>query len=101
MYFENTSTGIGAATIQYTIDWGDSTANRTITDDSFPGGTAGSRLAHTFTTSTEQEQSYTVLLSIDSHSTADPSVIPTSKSATIKVYDTHTCLLYTSDAADE
>ena len=90
LYFENTSTGIGAATIQYTIDWGDSEADSTITNDSFPGGTVGSRLAHTFTTSTEQEQSYTVELSIDSHSTADPAVIPETTTAIIKVYDTHT-----------
>jgi len=90
LYFENTTTNIGDATVQYTIDWGDSEANSTITNDSFPGGTAGSRLAHTFTTSTEQEQSYTVLLSLDSHSTADPAVIPSTTTSTIKVYDTHT-----------
>ena len=90
LYFENDTTNVGSATIQFTIDWGDSTSDSVITNDSFPGGTAGSRLAHTFTSSTEEEQTYTVGLTLDSHSTANPSVIPDSATAQIKVYDTHT-----------
>ena len=90
LYFDNETTNINDATIQFTIDWGDSTADSTITNDAFPGGSAGSRLAHTFTSSTEQEQTYTVELSLDSHSTADPSVIPSTATKQIKVYDTHT-----------
>ncbi len=90
LYFDNETTNINDATIQFTIDWGDSTADSTITNNAFPGGSAGSRLAHTFTSSTEQEQTYTVELSLDSHSTADPSVIPSTATKQIKVYDTHT-----------
>ena len=43
-----------------------------------------------FTTSTETDREYTVKLTLLSHTTADPSVIPNNASSTIKVYDTHT-----------
>ena len=90
VYFENTTTNIGGATIQFTWDWGDSESDDVITDDTAAGGTAGSRLAHTFTASTEQEVTRTVQLTLDSHSTATPGVTPTSDSNAYKIYDTHT-----------
>ena len=91
VYFENTTTNTsGSVTATYTIEWGDGSANSDITQNDFPGGAIGSRLAHTFTTSTETDQQYTVKLTLDSHSTADPSVIPNNTSAVFKVYDTHT-----------
>jgi len=90
VYLDNNTTNINDATIQYTIDWGDGSANNVITDDTAAGGSAGSRLAHTFTTSTETEQTYTVTVTLDSHSTANPAVIPDSATTQIKVYDTHT-----------
>ena len=90
LYFENETTNIGSADATYIIQWGDSSANANIAADTDAGGTQGARLAHTFATSTEQEQSYTVTLTLDSHSTADPSVIPDTTTAVIKVYDTHT-----------
>jgi hypothetical protein len=90
VYLKNNTTNIANAAIQYTVDWGDGSANNVITDDTADGGSAGSRLAHTFTTSTETEQTYTVAVTLDSHSTANPSVIPDSANTQIKVYDTHT-----------
>jgi len=90
VYLENTTTNIGAATIQFTIDWGDGSSDDVITDDTADGGTAGGRLAHTFTTSTEQEQQRTVTVTLDSHSTALPASIPTSDSDQVEIYDTHT-----------
>ena len=89
-YLENTTTNIGSATIQYTIDWGDSQADTVITDDTADGGSAGGRLAHTFDTTAETERSFTTQVTLDSHSTADASVIPTSDSLTIRQYATHT-----------
>ena len=65
VYFENTTTNIGSATIQFTWDWGDSESDDVITDDTAAGGTAGARIAHTFTASTEQEQTRTVTLTLD------------------------------------
>ena len=90
VYLENTTTNIGDATIQFTIDWGDGSSDDVITDDTADGGTAGGRLAHTFTTSTEQEQQRTVTVTLDSHSTATPGVTPTSDSDVVEIYDTHT-----------
>ena len=89
-YLENTTTNIGSATIQYTIDWGDSQADTVITNDTADGGSAGGRLAHTFDTVAETEQSFTTEVTLDSHSTADASVIPTSDTLTIRQYATHT-----------
>ena len=90
VYLENTTTNIGSATIQFTIDWGDGSSDDVITDDTANGGTAGGRLAHTFTTSTEQEQQRTVSVTLDSHSSATPGVTPTSASDQVEIYDTHT-----------
>ena len=92
LYFDNDTTNVGSigANATYTIEWGDGSANANISADTDAGGTAGNRLAHTFTSSTETDQQYTVKLTLDTHSTADPSVIPNNATATIKVYDTHT-----------
>ena len=90
VYLDNNTTNIGGATIQYTIDWGDSESDTVITDDTADGGSAGNRLAHTFTASTETDVQRTVRVTLDSHSTALPSAIPTNASATYTIYDTHT-----------
>lgn len=90
VYFQNNTTNIGSATIQFTWDWGDSSSDDVISSDSAAGGTAGARIAHTFTASTEQDVSRTVRLTLDAHNTADPSVIPTNSSSAFRIYDTHT-----------
>ena len=89
-YLENNTTNIGSATIQYTIDWGDSQADTVITDDTADGGSAGGRLSHTFDQTAETERSFTTEITLDSHSTADASVIPTDDTLTIRQYATHT-----------
>ena len=94
IYFENTTTNTSGATVQYTWDWGDGSSDDVISSDSSAGGVGGGRLAHTFTASTEQEQSRTVSLTLDSHSTAYPPDIPTDDSNTYKIYDTHTPKLH-------
>ncbi len=90
VYFENTTTNTSGATIQYTWAWGDGSSDDVISSDSVAGGVGGGRLAHTFTTSTEQEQSRTVTLTLDAHDIAYPPDIPTSDNNTYKIYDTHT-----------
>ena len=90
VYFDNTTTNIGGATIQFTWDWGDGSSDDVITDDTDAGGTAGARIAHTFTASTETDVQRTVQLTLDSHSTALPSAVPTSDSDTYEIYDDHT-----------
>ena len=90
VYLDNNTTNTNGADVEYTINWGDGSADANVANDSADGGVFGNRLSHVFTTSTEQEQTYTVTLTLDSHSTADPSVIPDTFTAGIKVYDTHT-----------
>ena len=90
VYFANDTTNIGSADASYTIEWGDGSANADISADTDSGGTQGPRLTHTFATASEYERQITVKLTLDSHSTADPSVIPSNTSAVFKVYDTHT-----------
>lgn len=90
LYFDNDTTNIGSASATYRIEWGDGSSNNTIAADTDAGGTQGARLAHTFATSTEQDQLRTVKLTLLTHSTADPSAVPNNVSSIIKVYDTHT-----------
>jgi hypothetical protein len=96
LYFNNDTSNIGEADATYLIEWGDGSADSNIAQNDHPGGEAGSRLAHTFTTSSEQEQTYTVKLTLSTHSTADPSVIPNNATVDVKVYDTHTPEVSTS-----
>jgi len=90
IYFQNNTTNTSGAVIQYTWDWGDSESDNVISSDSAAGGVGGARLAHTFTASTEQEQTRTVELTLDAHSTATPSEIPRDTTTSNKIYDTHT-----------
>jgi hypothetical protein len=90
VYFENTTTNTSGATIQYTWEWGDGSSDDVISADADAGGVGGGRLAHTFTASTEEEVTRAVSLTLDSHTTALPSAIPTDDSDSYKIYDTHT-----------
>jgi len=90
IYFQNNTTNTSGAVIQYTWDWGDSESDNVISSDSAAGGVGGARLAHTFTASTEQEQTRTVRLTLNAHNTADPAVIPMYNQTAHKIYDTHT-----------
>ena len=90
VYFENTTTNTSGATIQYTWDWADGSADDVINLDSVAGGVGGGRIAHTFALSTQQEVQRTVTLTLDSHSTATPSLLPLDDDASYKIYDTHT-----------
>ena len=91
LYLDNNTTNVnGIADATYQIQWGDSSANSSITDNDFPGGANGARLAHTYSTATETEQTFSTKLNMLTHSTANPSQVPQETTKTIKVYDTHT-----------
>jgi hypothetical protein len=92
IYFQNnsTNTDVAGATLQWTWDWGDTQSDDVISNDTDAGSQSGGRIAHTFDTATESEQQFTVQLTLDTMSTANPSVIPVSDSDTFEVYDTHT-----------
>jgi hypothetical protein len=92
VYFQNnsTNTDVAGATLQWTWDWGDSQSDDVINNDTDAGSQSGGRLAHTFDTATETEQQFTVRLTLNTMSTANPSVIPINTTDTFEVYDTHT-----------
>jgi hypothetical protein len=91
LYLDNDTTNVnGIADASYQIQWGDGSANSSVTDNDYPGGANGARLAHTYATATETEQTFTTKLNMTAHSTADPSQVPQEVTKTIKVYDTHT-----------
>jgi hypothetical protein len=90
LYFENQTTNIGSASATYKVEWGDASSNADISADTDSGGTQGSRLSHTFATSTETDQQRTVKLTLLTHTTADPSTVPNNTTAVINVFDTHT-----------
>jgi hypothetical protein len=89
IYFENGTTNTSGATVQYTWDWGDGSSDDVVSD-SDDGGVFGSRISHTFTASTETDVTRSVSLTLDSHTTALPSAIPTDDSNSFKIYDEHT-----------
>jgi len=84
----NVSDKNGAATVEYTMDWGDGTALENITNNSGAGGALGGRLSHTWpagsTTGTGKD---TLTLSLVTHTTADPTLIPETATTQLKVYD--------------
>ena len=88
LYMDNNTTNIGAATVDYTMDWGDGSSDDSIASDSDAGGTAGARLQHTWGQGTNSSTSRdTLTLTLNSHSTALPADIPATGTVTLKVYD--------------
>ena len=90
VYFQNTTTNTAGATIQYTWNWGDGSADDVISDNSVSGGSAGPRIAHTFSASTLTDVTRTVSLTLDAHDTMTQSLLPLNGSDSFKIYDTHT-----------
>ena len=89
VYLENTTTNSASATVDFDIDWGDTTSDNNITNAD-AGGVGGGRLAHTYTNSAETDTAYTVDVELQAHNTCTPSILPLSTTATHLVYATHT-----------
>lgn len=88
LYMENNTTNTSMASVTYEMDWGDGSANDTIASDAADGGVSGSRLEHPWDGGTNSGSGTdTLTLTLDSHTTADPAVIPASASLQLKVYD--------------
>lgn len=90
VYFQNTTTNTAGATIQYTWNWGDGSADDVISDNSVSGGSAGPRIAHTFSASTLTDVTRVVSLTLDAHDTMTQSLLPINGNDSFKIYDTHT-----------
>ena len=103
IYVDNDTTNANDVVATFHINWGDGSSNA-ISNTSVAGGTQGAREPHVYTSGTSTGTN-TITLSINSHSTADPSSIPSTATKTIKIFDTSiatpeglsgNCLLYTS-----
>ena len=88
LYMENNTTNTTMADVTYSMDWGDGSSVDNIANDNADGGVLGNRLQHTWAVGTNTGTSLdTLLLTLDSHTTADPAVIPDSTTLNLKVYD--------------
>ena len=86
IYVDNETTNANDVTATFFISWGDGSTD-SIANTSVAGGTQGDRISHTYTSGTGTG-SNTIQLSINTHSTADPSALPDTASKTIKIFDT-------------
>lgn len=86
IYVDNETTNANDVTATFFIRWGDGSTD-SIANTSVAGGTQGDRISHTYTSGTGTG-SNTIQLSINTHSTADPSALPDTASKTIKIFDT-------------
>ena len=87
LYLKNTTTNTSGFDVDYSVTWGDGNTD-SVADDASAGGVDGSRLEHTWADGTSSGTGLdTLTVSLDSHNGSDPSVIPTTKEITLKVYD--------------
>ena len=86
IYVDNDTTNANNVVATFFINWGDGSSN-SISNTSVAGGTQGAREPHVYTSGTSTGTN-TITLSINTHSTADPSSIPNSTTKTIKIFDT-------------
>jgi len=88
LYLENNTTNTLMADVTYSVDWADGSVDDAIANDAVAGGVTGARLQHTWAPGTNTGNGLdTTSLTLDSHTTADPAVIPTALTKQIKVYD--------------
>ena len=98
IYLDNNSTNTSGATVTYSVDWGDG-GTSSISSDTVAGGadSSAARLSHQFQTTAETDEAFTVELSLDSHSSADQSLIPMTTTEVHKSYAEHTPSVYLND----
>ena len=86
IYLENTTTNSGSATCTYQINWGDGSANTSVTSGS-AGDVGQARASHTYSNDSGSG-TYTITIQQTAHSTADPSEVGSTATEILKVYDT-------------
>ena len=84
IYLDNNTTNTIGATCSYEVNWGDSTF-ALVPTNSDPGGVEGTRIAQTYGSNSGTGR-FTVQLDLETHNTADPSVIPSQAGQFLKVY---------------
>lgn len=90
LYLDNNTSNTSEAIVNYTMNWGDGSANDSIANDDAAGGAGDSatRLQHTWGQGTNSSTARDILtLTLNAHNTANPSVIPATGTVSLKVYD--------------
>ena len=88
LHMANTTTNMGSATANWTMNWGDGTSADTIANISAAGGTSGARLAHTWGQGTSSGTGRdTFTLTLAGHQTANPAILPVTGTQLVKVYN--------------
>ena len=88
LYLDNNTTNTLMADVTYSVDWGDGSVDDSIANDAATGGVTGARLQHTWGAGTSTGTSRdNVTLTLTTHTTADPAVIPVNIVTQLKVYD--------------
>lgn len=87
VYLDNNTTNANDVPATFFVDWGDGSSN-SIANTTADGGPQGARISHVYTSGTGTGTN-TVSLSINTHSTANPSVLPNTTTRTIKIFDTN------------
>jgi hypothetical protein len=86
VYIDNNTTNANGIVGTFFVNFGDG-STQSISNTSVGGGPEGQRLTKAYTTGTAAGTN-TVSLSINTHSTADPSVLPSTSTKTLKIFDT-------------
>ena len=88
VYLNNTTTNIPntAITATFSVNWGDGTSIEGIDGKTENGGPQGGRLEHTYTNASGTGR-HTITLAANTFSAGDPSVLPLTATALIKVFD--------------
>lgn len=77
----------GPAIISYKMNWGDGIIDN-IANDDVDGGVSGNRLQHIIAAGSSSGTGLaTMTLTLDSHTTADPTLIPMDHAKGVKIYD--------------
>ena len=87
-YLRNTSTNTSGATVVYSMAWGDGSSDTAIANDSASGGVSGTRLSHAWGAGVHSGTGRdTLTLSLTTHSTCEPSLLPITGTLLLKVYN--------------
>lgn len=86
IYIDNNTTNANGVVATFFASFGDGTT-QSISNTSVGGGPEGQRLVKTYSAGTGAGTN-TISLSINTHSTADPAVLPSTATKTIKIFDT-------------
>ena len=86
VYIDNNTTNANGIVGTFFVNFGDGTT-QSVSNTSVGGGPEGARLTKTYSAGTGTGTN-TISVSINTHSTADPAVLPSTATKTLKIFDT-------------